>query len=64
MPVTSIDHDDREAPSNATRWAVRATIIIVVVLIVGYFATGMPGMDHSGGDGSDMTEMDHEDRSP
>lgn len=34
-------------------------IVMVAVLIVGYFALGMPGMDH-GGEGSSMPGMDHE----
>lgn len=36
-------------------------LVIVLVVVVGYFALGMPGMDHSGGGGAAMGAMDASD---
>lgn len=38
-------------------------LVIALVVVVGYFALGMPGMDHSGGGGAAMGAMDASDMS-
>ncbi len=47
--------DPEQRPPRSGRGAVVAFGVIIVA-IVGYFAFGMPGMDHSGGS---MADMDH-----
>lgn len=53
---------DNDETGNRPGRAVAAAVVLGAVLIFGYFAAGMPGMDHGGataGDGS-MASMDHE----
>ena len=45
-----------QGPNNA-RWVVIGFAVLVAVFVA-YMAVGMPGMDHGGGDGS---EVDHGD---
>lgn len=53
--------DDATASNRAAdgRWAVIAFVALGVI-VFGYFALGMPGMDHDGSGGSAMTGMDHD----
>lgn len=54
--------EDHEGTGNRPRRAVVAAVVLGAVMIIGYFAAGMPGMDHgdaTAGDGS-MASADHE----
>jgi phage shock protein E len=49
---------DESASAPAHRW-MAPVVLVGVVVVIGYFVLGMPGMDHSGDEGPTMAGMDH-----
>ena len=54
---SEIPHDGER---NAKRFV--AAVLLVVIVVIAYFALGMPGMDHGGPDGTTNREQIDSDR--
>jgi rhodanese-related sulfurtransferase len=50
--------EDVASQSSTNRWTAPA-LGVGVAVVIGYFALGMPGMDHTGGTDGSMAGMDH-----
>lgn len=55
---TPIDDADRTQPAGRSATPLIVAMVIFAIVVVGYFATGMPGMDHSSPTGThNMSDM-------
>ena len=58
MSTNMTFHDETPTGGTSGRLVV-ACGVLLAAFVVGYFALGMPGMDHGGSDAGSMSGMDH-----
>ena len=56
---TNVTSPHEALPDGTSGRLIVACGVLLAAIVVGYFALGMPGMDHGGSDAASMSGMDH-----